>query len=225
MFEVRTPGTKKQPPWCSSRDHDFTNTLPTPSRDVSGPISAKLPWILRERPNKKNRTSPERPATNPIRAPSFTQDSLEACDESLRSLSIDEVPSTTELNPPLHDHSPPSSERSSTPSTITPLTYKMTADAGMMRDTGSDGDDEKSPTFGRIMQIPRKSVGSGCSKALSKKDTTQTPDCGASGGDGSLRGFFRKKEWKAKDFISDSAKGKAAEQDEGNDDIVTLKVS
>ena len=221
-----------------NRDSDFTVTSSTPNKDVYGPVSAKLPWVLRERPKKKNPLSPEDSAAKSIRITSFTQNSFETSDESLRSLSIDEVSSPTEPNSSLQDHSPPNSERSSTPSTITPLTYKgtedarMTIDAEIIKDTvvtmntGSDGDDEKSPTFERVMQIPRKSVGSGSSKVLSKKDTPKAPESCASGGDSTLRGIFRnKKEGKAKDLVSDSAKGKAAEQDEESDNLVTLKVS
>lgn len=171
---------------------------------------------MKERPRKKNPSSPKSPVTNPIRVASSTQGSPGPSDESL---STAELPSTVEPSLPLDENSPPNSERSSSPSTITPHKYRMTIN------TGSDGDDEKSPTVARMMQIPRKSVGSGSSKTLFKKDTPQTPESGASGGDGTLRGLFRKKEGKAKDFISDSAKGKAAEQDERDEDVVTLKVS
>lgn len=101
---------------------------------------------------------------------------------------------------------------------------EMTRTTGMTINTGSDGDDEKSPTFDRTMQIPRKHVGSGSSKALSKMDTPQAPEGGPNGGDSTLRGFFRKKDGKAKEVISKLAKGKTTEQEKGEADFATLKV-
>lgn len=214
-----------------TKNSAFTNTSPKSRKDDYGPVAGTLPWVLKERPIKKPLPSPDIPAINPIHVASFTQDSLEPNHESLLSLSIDELSSIPKPNPPLEDHSPSNSRRSSSPSTITPRTYKMTVDAATMRNTGlttnagSDGDDEKSPTVGRIVEIPRKSAGSDSSKAGPKKDTTQTPESGAGGGDGILWGFFRKKEGKAKDYMSGPAKGKPAEQDEGKKDILTEKVS
>lgn len=84
--------------------------------------------------------------------------------------------------------------------------------------------DEKSPTFGRTKQISRKVVGSGNSKVSSKEDPPQPHESGPSGGDGSLRSFFRRKDGKAKDLISKLAKIKTKEQDEGDVDYFNLKV-
>lgn len=95
----------------------------------------------------------------------------------------------------------------------------------MAINTGSDGDDEKSPTLARVLQIPRKSFGSSSSRNASKKDSPQTPDSAATGGDGALRGLFRKKEGKVRDLESESVKGKAVEQDEVDEDFVALQVS
>lgn len=109
--------------------------------------------------------------------------------------------------------------RASTPSTITPMKSRMTANAG------SDGDDEQSPTVARLMQIPRKSVGSGSSKTPINKDSLQAQEGSSSGGDGTLRGLFRKKDGKGKEPARNSAKGKAAEQDEAGKELVASKVS
>lgn len=217
---------------------------------VRSMLAGELPWTLKPSTlKKKSSSSPKSPVTDSHRTISSTQCSPEPSNQSLPSMEAAELslgtgpslplhensppePELHDNNPPkseLHhnsppnsqfcDSSPPDSERASTPSTITPLTPRMAIN------TESDGDDEKSPTFTRALQIPRKSVGSGSSRKVSKKDTSQTPDSAASGGDGALRGLFRKKEGKARESTSDSVKGKAVEQDEADEDFVALKVS
>jgi hypothetical protein len=134
-------------------------------------------------------------------------------------MSAAESPTKTGLCLPSNDDSPLDTERASTPIANTPLTAKMAIHAG------SDGDDEKSPTVARVMQIPRKSVGSGISRNIVNKDTSQAQESVFGGGDGTFKALFRKKDGKVKDSGSGSAKGKAAEQDEGQENAVALKVS
>lgn len=222
-----------------SRDHNFPMSYPTSaflSKEVYETSRAKLPWVLRKRPSNTHLASTESPTANPIRVASSPQELLEHGDGHTRFLSIDEPPSISEPNSPLQDQSPSNSERSSTPTTITPLTFKMAEDAAMTKDieltratgmkinAGIDGDDEKSPTFGRSIQISRKVFGSGNSKEPSKKDTLQTHERCSGGGDSTLRSFFRKKDGKAKDLISRLAKSKTAEQDDADIDSANLKV-
>lgn len=237
MFEVRTPRTKNRPPCCMSRDQNFTIIpliAPFLQVEVFEYGRATLPWILGKQSKNIHVSPPESPATNSIRATSPIHELVEASDEYTRSLSTDEFSSITEPNSPLQGHSPPNSERSSTTSTITPLTYKLTVDVPIMQDIGMtkalgmtmnteiDGDDEKSPTFGRTKQISRKVIGSGNSKLPSKKDPLQIQESGSFGGDGYLRSFFRKKDGKAKDTITKSAKGKTADQDDRDVDCLNL---
>ncbi len=162
---------------------------------------------------------PSSPRSHINRVISFAENSPGPSNKSPISMSAAESPTKTGLCLPSNDDSPPDIERASTHSTITPLTAKMAIHAG------SDGDDEKSPTVARVMQIPRKSVGSGISKTVVTKDTSQAQESVFGGGDVTFKALFRKKDGKVKDSGSGSAKGKAAEQDEGQENAVALKVS
>ena len=221
----------------TSPDHNDPFARPTREPD-SDPVAAELPWTLKPSTFKKkpkmdqssfddlvthpssskspatdlsalkSEVAPTSPVTNVNQVTSIEQPSAEPNDVSLQLLSVTEVPSSTESTLPLPEGSPPGSG-ASTPSTITPLT------SGVAITTGSDGDDEKSPTTTttRAMQLPRK------------KNPPSTPEGIASSGHGNSHVRLKKKEGKAKESVSDSAKGEEAEQVEEDKDVVALKVS